>query len=125
MATNKCPTCGERHDPTISCLQAWLQRTVEMGNSGNTNRIVVRRFYQLNGWYGNCWKDDSGPTVPSTDSQGYSMMNGSVAGHITSQTKHDAHICILINPDTPVHEAIALLRRAAQWLEKNPHSVTA
>ena len=28
----KCPTCGERHDPKISCLQAWTKRQHETAN---------------------------------------------------------------------------------------------
>jgi len=72
-----------------------------------------QKVYQIEGWYGGKWQGDP---IVSTDEKGYSMLSTG-----TIEWMDGADVRILIADSTPVSEAAALLRQAADWLDREPN----
>jgi len=71
-----------------------------------------KEFLQIDGWYGGKWVGDS---VIATDKNGYSMTGGA-----TVELMIGADVRILIDPSTPASEAVVLLQKAIDWLNRGP-----
>ncbi len=75
-----------------------------------------REFIQVDGWHrGNSHRHWTGNQWISTDDDGHSM----VRSH-TVELMHGAHVRVLIQPDTSATETAALLRKIADWIEREP-----
>jgi len=68
-----------------------------------------KKFFQIDGWY-----SLKGDGVVTTDENGHAM-----TGSVTFELMHGADVRILIDPSTPPSEAAALLRKAANWLDRD------
>jgi len=71
-----------------------------------------KKFLQIDGWYSRQWVDDR---VLAMDEARYSMTGGA-----TVELMHGTDVRILIDPSTPVSEAVMLLRQAVAWLKEDP-----
>ncbi len=75
-----------------------------------------REFIQVDGWHsGKSHRHWTGYNWISTDDDGHSK----VRSH-TVELMHGAHVRVLIQPDTSATETAALLRKIADWIEREP-----